>query len=239
LKIGTTSLVLELIERGHAPPIALADPVAATKTISRDETCAWLVPRSDGATIGAVDLQRLYLAAARDYCARDAETDWVLAEWERALDDLAVDPWRCGDRIDWVAKKQLLTLLREAEHLEWDDPWLQSIDLEYHNVSLEHGLFYEMVREGRVQRLVTEEQIKDAIFHPPETTRAFFRGRAVARFNRDIASIQWDELTFQHNGTARTVSLPHPAHDAALARLNEAIRGARTYAEFEAALNQG
>jgi proteasome accessory factor A len=95
------------------------------------------------------------------------------------------------------------------------------------------------MREGRMQRLVTEEQIKDAIFHPPETTRAFFRGRAVARFNRDIASIQWDELTFQHNGARRTVSLPHPAHDAALTRLNDAIREAPTYAEFEAALGLG
>jgi proteasome accessory factor A len=239
MKLGTTALVLELIERGHAPQVALADPVAATKTISRDESCTWLVARDDGATMGGIDLQRLYLAAAREHCDRDAETDWVLREWERALDDLARDPWSCADRLDWVAKKQLLTLFREAEHLEWSDPWLQSIDLEYHNLSLEHGLYYEMMREGRMQRLVTEEQIKDAIFHPPETTRAFFRGRAVARFNRDIASIQWDELTFQHNGARRIVSLPHPAHDATLTRLNDAIREAPTYAEFEAALGKG
>ena len=90
---------------------------------------------------------------------------------------------------------------QESEKLDWSDPWLQSIDLEYHNVTLDQGLYYELKREGQMRRLVSEEQIKQAIFQPPETTRAFFRGRAVAKFNREIESIQWDELTFRGNGT--------------------------------------
>jgi proteasome accessory factor A len=236
LKIGTTALVLDLIEQGKAPQLELANPIDATKSISRDPSYAWIVELRDGRKISAIDVQRLYLAAAREYCAPDEETTWLLREWEAVLDDLALDYWRCKDRLDWVAKKFLLTTFQESEGLAWTDPWLQSIDLEYHNVSLEDGLYYELMREDRMRRVVTEDEVRHAIFHPPETTRAFFRGRSVARFNREIETIQWDEISFASNGTRKTVGLPHPAHDAGLERVNTAIRQARSFTELVEAL---
>ena len=178
-------------------------------------------------------MQRLYLAAAKEYAdLADEDTRWLLHQWEQVLADLETDPLQCRDRLDWVAKKFLLGTFQEAEKLAWSDPWLQSIDLEYHNISLENGLYYELVREGQMQRMVSEEEIKSAIFQPPSTTRAFFRGRAVAKYNREIASIQWDEMTFQHNGALRIVSLSQPSHDPGLERLNDAIREARTFGEM-------
>jgi proteasome accessory factor A len=236
LKLGTTALVLELIEFGHAPRLKFAQPVEATKAISRDESLRWIIQLEDGRTISAIDVQRQYLAAAREHCERGVDTDWLLAEWEQVLDDLAADHWLCRDRLDWVAKQFLLTAFRESEQLEWSDPWLQSIDLEYHNVALDQGLFYELVRGGQMRRIVTEEEIKHAIFHPPETTRAFFRGRAVAKFNREIESVQWDGLSFRSGTTQRTVALPHPSHDEWLDRVNAAIRSADTFDELDAAL---
>ena len=137
-----------------------------------------------------------------------------------------------------MAKKFLLLTLKEAEGLDWNDPWLQSIDLEYHNVSLDEGLFYELVRSGQMRRFVSEDDIRQAIFAPPETTRAFFRGRAVAKFNREISSIQWDEITFRNNGTYRTVNLPHPALDAGLEKVNAAIRKAKTFSDLDGALTE-
>ncbi len=233
LKLGTTVLVLDLIEQNRAPQLDLADPVEATKAISRDQGCDWIVELRDGRKISAIDIQRLYLAAAQKHCARDDEdTAWVLREWEHALNDLATDYWLCRDRLDWVAKKFLLTTLQEAEKLAWSDPWLQSIDLEYHNVALDQGLYYELKREGQMRRFVSEDDIRRAIFQPPETTRAFFRGRAVAKFHREIESIQWDEMTFASNGSSCSVHLPHPSHDAGLDRLNAAIRDARSFSEL-------
>jgi proteasome accessory factor A len=232
LKVGTTALVLELIERGAAPQLELADPIETTRQISRDQSLDWILKLRDGRTISAIDLQRLYLGAARKHCAEDEETVWLLREWEAVLDDLAVDYWRCRDRVDWVAKKFLLTTFRESEKLEWDDPWLQSIDLEYHNVSLEHGLYYELMRENQMQRLVSEDEIRMAIFQPPATTRAFFRGRAVARFNREIESIQWDEIAFASGGQKCSVELAHPAHDPGLDKLNAAIREAKSFSDL-------
>ena len=139
---------------------------------------------------------------------------------------------RCRDRVDWVAKKFLLTTFQESEGLEWSDPWLQSIDLEYHNVSLEQGLYYELMRENQMKRLVSEDDVRRAIFQPPETTRAFFRGRAVARFNHEIESVQWDEIVLASGQIKRTVELAHPAHDAGLDRINNAIREARSFEEL-------
>jgi Pup amidohydrolase len=233
LKIGTTALVLELIEKGHAPELELANPVQATKSISRDQTYDWIIELRNGRKISAVEVQRLYLAAAQEHCDRDdPDTLWLLREWEQVLTDLANDPMTCGDRLDWVAKRFLLRTLQEAENLEWNDPWLQSIDLEYHNVSLEDGLYYELLREGQMRRVVSEEEIKNAIFQPPATTRAFFRGRSVAKFNREITSIQWDELTFNHDGSTYSVTLERPSHDPGLERVNSAIRNARTFPEL-------
>src|SRR3954464_10026474 len=103
LKMGTTALVLELIEMGKAPQLDLANPIEATKSISRDQSYSWIVELRDGRKISALDIQRLYLAAAKEHCAREGEdTAWVLREWEEILNDLTLDVMRCRDRLDWV-----------------------------------------------------------------------------------------------------------------------------------------
>src|SRR5919197_385722 len=241
MKIGTTALVLDLIERGEAPQLEIAQPVDAAKSISRDQTYDWIIELKDGRKISAIEVQRLYLrAAARldlgaDETAggkMDQDRQWVLREWENVLNDLERDPMISRDRVDWAAKKFLLNALHEEEKLYWGDPWLQAIDLEYHNVDLERGLYYELVRQGAIRRVVSEDEIKTAIFTPPETTRAFFRGRSVARFNDEIASIQWDEIVFAHPaaaGQSRRVVLPEASVDARLDALNHAARNGKTF----------
>jgi len=227
LKIGTTSLVLELIEKGCAPIIELANAVEATKSISRDPSYDWIVELADGRKISAIDIQRLYLAAAQKHCDRlQEDAPWILKEWEAVLNDLQIDPMRCADRLDWVAKKYLLSTFREEEKLDWSDPWLQSIDLEYHNIDPVAGLHYETVRACASRRFLTEEEIKNAIFQPPSSTRAFFRGRSVAKFNRAIASIQWDEVVFNTTKGPRTIPLTAAFCDVALEELNDRVQAA-------------
>lgn len=182
--------------------------------------------------MGALDIQREWLEAARRHCDPGEDTAWILREWEQVLGDLASDPMSTRDRCDWAAKRFLLETFREAEKLDWSHPWLQAIDLEYHDVSRENGLYYELVREGQMRRIVTEDVIKQAIFYPPDGTRAFFRGRAVAKFNEQITSLQWDALTFGANSDEMTIHLPHPAFDPQLDRLNALIRDARSLEEL-------
>ena len=235
MKIGTTSLVLELIDRGEVPQLEIAQPIAANKSISRDQTYNWIIELKDGRKISAIDVQRIYLkAAGKMDNGRPEEQHWVLREWENILNDLERDALSTHDRIDWAAKKLLLNALQEEEKLSWSDPWLQSIDLEYHNIDLDRGLFYELVRQGSMRRVVTEDDIRMAIFHPPETTRAFFRGRSVARFTEQIESIQWDEIVFFNGTQSQRVALPEVAANVRLEALNDAARNGKNFADFMA-----
>ena len=239
MKIGTTSIVLDLIERGKAPQLEIAQPIDSNKSISRDQTYDWIIELKDGRKISAVEVQRIYLkaAAAIDDAAPEEGRQWILREWENVLNDLDRDVMSARDRVDWAAKKFLLNALQEEEKLASSDPWLQSIDLEYHNLDLEGGLYYELVRQGSMRRVATEDEIKAAIYNPPETTRAFFRGRSVARFNDEIASIQWDEIVFTKDSFSRRISLPEAAGDARLDALNHAARNGKDFSEFVRALS--
>jgi proteasome accessory factor A len=208
LKVGTTALVIALIEQDKIPEsLTLANPIDTIKTVSHDQTYRWIVMTADGKTISAIDHQREYLALAQKYLGeRESvrfEIDWVLAEWEDTLDELEKDPMALIDRLDWVAKKWLLQTFAEEEDIDWDDAWLQSLDLEYHNIDPDEGLYYGLP----MRRVVTDEQIEAALHNPPSGTRAYFRGRAVDRFSSSIKAIQWDSITFTLNGRTHEVNL--------------------------------
>jgi len=239
MKVGTTSLILDLIEHGEAPQLEIAQPVDANKSISRDQTYNWIIELKDGRKISAIDVQRIYLRAASKL-KNDSSEDrqWILREWENVLNDLERDVMSTRDRIDWTAKRFLLDALQDEEKLSWSDPWLQSIDLEYHDLDLDQGLYYELLRKGLMRRITNEEEIKASIFNPPETTRAFFRGRAVARFNDEISSIQWDEIVFTNQARSFRVALPEAAINARLDALNHAARNGKDFSEFLNALLQ-
>src|SRR5439155_17818549 len=129
------------------------DPIRALKEISRDPDWRWIVKRLDGNRIGAVDLQRIYLELAQRYLAgKDAQTDWVLREWEYVLAGLELNPMTLGDRLDWVAKQKLFGMYMECEGLDWQDDMLQSLDLEYHNANPETGLYYGLPQAHQRRR---------------------------------------------------------------------------------------
>ena len=199
LKIGTTSLVLDLIEDGVLlKEVEISDPLEALKSVSRDPSLKWLVRRKDGTgTIGAVDLQRIYLEAAqRLYAGRDAQTDYILREWRATLDQLEADPMKLATKLDWVAKKKMLTDFIAAEkNVRWGDDILHSLDLEYHNVNPDTGLYYGLEQAGLMRRETTDKKIEDAISIPPLNTRAHGRGVVIDKLlavgSRDYV-IDWD-----------------------------------------------
>ena len=202
LKVGTTSLILDLLEAGHRPrDLSLINPVHAIKEVSRDQSFQWIVELESGGTISAIDLQREYLDLAQKVLAgRDEDTDWVLTEWESVLDDLETDPELLIDRVDWVAKKWLLEAFMEEEGLDWTDPWIESLDLEYHHLNREKGLYYDLEREGHVRRVTTDEQIEAAIRNAPENTRAKARSYVMRYLsqNRLPCIIDWNQIYFSH-----------------------------------------
>ena len=196
LKVGTTSLVLDLIEKKRPlKNLCLFDHVYAIRQISRDQSLKWIVELESGRTISAIDLQREYLKPAQKYLKnRDAETDWILTQWEQVLDALESDPMNLTDKIDWVAKKWLLQTFIEAERLTWDDPWLESLDLEYHNIDQQKSLYYELEQKEAMQRVTTDSQIRKAIKSSPKNTRAKARTYIMQElFRRKMPYIvDWD-----------------------------------------------
>jgi proteasome accessory factor A len=214
LKVGTTCLVLDLVESDAAPKGArLSDPIQSLKSISRDPTWRWRVTLADGATMSAVDLQRLYLdAAKRRLAGRDEQTDWVLAEWEYVLDGLELDPMALDDRLDWVAKRKLLQGFMESEGCGWHDDIMQSLDLEYHNVSLENGLYHGLMQAGMIHRVTTDEAIEESMCQAPHNTRAAGRSQVVRKLiesrNKRYV-VDWDSVYVDRE---RFLELKNPFH---------------------------
>ncbi len=197
LKVGTTRLVLDLIEQGAAPRCELETPVAAVKELSRDADLKATVRRKGSGTISALELQEAYwLAADKVLAGSDEEADWVLREWARTLALLAGDRSQLVGRLDWVTKLWFLETFVREERIGWDDPWLASLDLEYHNLDPERGLYLGLEAEGKTARLTTDGEIDHAMVVGPRDTRGGIRGLCVRRFREHIQSIQWERVRF-------------------------------------------
>jgi proteasome accessory factor A len=197
LKVGTTQLVLELIVRNRAPVLELDQPVSAVKQISRDADLKAVVRLNDRRHLSGLEIQECYCEAARrELAGADPETDWILHEWTETLRLLMEDRSRLVGKLDWVTKQWLLERFVREEQIGWDDPWLASLDLEYHNINPERGLHRGLEAEGNVWRLTTEEDIEQALSVGPADTRGGLRGICVRRFSDRISQMQWERIRF-------------------------------------------
>ncbi|MFO0706283.1 MAG: proteasome accessory factor PafA2 family protein [Nitrospira sp.] len=208
LKVGTTQLVLELIERGAVPDIELADPVLAVKQVSRDPDLKATVRHRRGGALSGLEIQmQYYEAAQRTLAGTDAGTDWVLREWEDTLRQLTRDRRALIGKLDWVTKQWLLDTFAQEERIGWDDPWLASLDLEYHNVNPDRGLYLGLEAEGKAWRMTTETDIEQALSAGPHDTRGGLRGLCVRRFGDQITSMQWERIRFAGGLAGRTLEM--------------------------------
>src|SRR5215217_6777068 len=201
LKVGTTSLVLAMIEAKALPnDLVLEEPVAELQAVSHDPSLTHKVRLRDGRQLTALEVQRLYLEQAEKFVATqgesDEQTDDVLRRWAEVLDDLAIDPMRCADRLDWPAKLRLLEGYRSRDGLSWGDSRLHLVDLQYSDVRPDKGLYNRLVARGSMQRLLTDDEVTRAMVAPPVDTRAFFRGECLRRYPSQVAAASWDSVVF-------------------------------------------
>ncbi|MDT7593641.1 MAG: Pup amidohydrolase [Pseudonocardiales bacterium] len=203
LKVGTTALVLDMIEAGQRfDDLRLAEPVRSVHAISRDPGLQAKVELADGRKMTGLDLQWAYHERAVAHVARtqgeqvDEVTAEVMTTWGDVLDALGRDPMECADRLDWPAKLRLLEGYRARDGLAWSSPRLQLVDLQYSDVRMGKGLYNRLVARGSMKRLVTEDEVIDAMRKPPEDTRAYFRGRCLERYPAAVAAASWDSVIF-------------------------------------------
>jgi proteasome accessory factor A len=235
LKIGMTAIVLKMIEDAFLPDLTVLSPVQALHEISRDPTCRATVTLADGRTVTAVQLQWEYLEHAKKYVEREDDTPEqreVIERWESVLAALEDDPATLHRQLDWVAKRRLLQAYRDRDGLEWGDSKLRAIDLQYHDVRRDRGLYYRLEASGKVERLTTDAEVDAAIDEPPEDTRAYFRGRCISRYPDSIAAASWDSLIIDTGADAlQRIPMREP-----LRGTKEHVEGLLEQAEDAAAL---
>ncbi|WP_432485105.1 depupylase/deamidase Dop [Kineococcus esterisolvens] len=219
LKVGTTSLVLAALEAGAlaggpAGDLQVAEPVRALHEVSHDPGLQHLVRLRDGRRMTALQLQWAYFEAAAAFVDdrqgpdADADTREVLTRWEGVLTRLGDDVMSAAREVDWVAKLRLLEGYRSRDGLGWDSHRLQAVDLQWSDVRPEKGLYLKLAERGQVERLVTEEAVQHAVTHPPEDTRAYFRGECLARYGSRVAAASWDSVIFDVPGRGALQRVP-------------------------------
>lgn len=230
LKLGTTDLVLRMLESGVSlRESALDNPVRAIRDISHDLTGRAPVRRASGGTATAIEIQEDLLERARAFVEatgdETASTAWVLELWERGLRAVATGDHSLVDtELDWAIKEKLIERYRQRHGAALDDPRVTRLQLAYHDISASTGLLPSLTARGLVRRVTTDDELEAARNTPPQTTRARLRGafvRAAQEARRDH-TVDWVHLKV-NDAAARTVlcSDPFRSHDERVDRLIE------------------
>ena len=201
LKMGTTSLMMELIELGVAnPEWILSNSVDTMRDISRDPEFKWEITLRDGKPTTALELQWDMLQAGKKYLAgSSSDADWVLEAWESVLTDMPKGPEALIGRVDWASKYWLLTEFMKSENVGWQDPWIKSLDLEFHNLNKAHGLYWGLEANGDAHRKTSDEAIRFAMSSAPKGTRADGRGELVKTLLESQTGYLIDWIGFRLN----------------------------------------
>ena len=201
LKVGTTQLVLRMIEdRAITRDVPLDAPVQALREISRDTTCKAKVRLRDGRKVDAIELQREYLEMAHTYSAThtlNAEERDVLNRWERTLRLLREDPMHLRRELDWVIKKWLLEQQISRRGLDWTAPRLRQLDIQYHSIEPSKSLFYVLQNANQVERLIDDARVTHFTVHPTDDTRAYTRAMCLAKYSESVWAVNWEHVTFR------------------------------------------
>jgi proteasome accessory factor PafA2 len=203
LKVGTTAIVLAMIEDGFIDKdLSVSQPVAAIRSVSHDPTCRATVDVAELGRCSAIEVQWEFLRLARKYadetglesCGPEAMGALVLDRWEAVLNALESDPATLDGQLDWVTKLNLLKAYAARDDLEWSDPKLELLSVQYHDVRPDRSLYEKLVRAGKVERLLVEDEVRSAMADPPESTRAYFRGTCLSRWADSVVAANWDSL---------------------------------------------
>jgi len=231
LKVGACSLVLRMLED---PQVVLRDmtlenPIRAIREISHDLTLTRTVRLANGRELTAFDIQSEYLQRAVRYAQThdlSPQEKQALDMWEHVMTGLEREPLSLTREIDWVTKYQLIEAYRARHGLELGDPRVALVDLQYHDIRRDRSVFYKLQNADKVERIVTDADITEAIDTPPQTTRARLRGEFIRRAKerkRDY-TVDWVHLKL-NDQAQRTVLCKDPfrSQDDRVDRLIESL----------------
>ena len=215
LKVGTTSIVLSMIEDDAFPAhLVIKDPVRAVRQVSHDTTLNAVIEMVDGRHLTAAQIQTEIIEAATNYATRfglDSVDEQigndVLQRWHNVVASLQTDPLTVANIVDWVAKKRIVEGFALRHGLQTTDPRLKAIDLQYHDMRVEKCL---ALRAG-LDVLCLPQDVMWSMVHPPSSTRAYFRGTVLQRWPSDVVAANWDSVVFDiPNQGLKRIPMPEP-----------------------------
>ncbi len=227
LKVGACSILLQMLEE---PGVVLRDmtlenPIRAIREISHDLTCQRRVRLANGRMLSALEIQLEYFERAQDFSTRfdlGVEQKRALQMWGYCLERLEEDPLSLDRECDWVIKYRLIDAYRQRHGIPWEDPRLALLDLKYHDVSRQRGLFYKMQQRDMVESICLENDVTEAMSRPPQTTRARLRGEFVRRAKERKRDYTVDWVHLKLNDQAQRTVLckdPFKSHDERVEKL--------------------
>ncbi|AKT51917.1 Pup deamidase/depupylase [Arsenicicoccus sp. oral taxon 190] len=244
LKMGTTSLVLGIIEAQDVPrTLTLANPVAALQQISHDPTLRTTVELADGRRMTALDILWSYYEMVDDHLSRevgddlDEDTQEIMTRWDHLLTMLGQDVMLAAPMIDWVAKLRLFEQYRSRDGMGWDDPRLRAMDIQWSDVRPDKGLHHKLEAAGRIDRVEPPERVRAAVTEPPPDTRAWLRGTMVERYPHEVLAASWDSVIVRRHPDEppSRLALPEPRR-CTRAHLEAVVAASPTVADLLARL---
>jgi proteasome accessory factor A len=232
LKVASCDLVLRMIEEGVVMrDLTMENPIRAIREISHDMTGRRRVRLANGREASALEIQTDYLQRARDFVdRREIRTpviDRTLDLWERGLKAVESGDLGLVEReLDWVIKWKLIDRYRANQGIPLSHARIAQLDLAYHDIHRERGLYYLLERRGAVARVTDDLRIFEAKSKPPQTTRARLRGEFIKRAQerrRDF-TVDWVHLKL-NDQAQRTVLCKDPfrSHDERVHKLIEGM----------------
>lgn len=220
LKVATCDLVLRTLEAESVlRDMTLDNPIRAIREISHDITGRRRVKLANGRQLSALEIQQSYLERVEQFVQRDAQATEADREtvrrWRHVLETLVTAPMQLHRELDWVAKYRLVEAYRERHDLPLSHPRVAMIDLAYHDVTRERGLYHLLRRQGRVETVLDDDAVERATQEPPSDTRAALRGRFIraAKEARRDFTVDWVHLKL-NDQAQRTVLCKDPfVHD--------------------------
>ncbi len=215
VKIGTTAALLQMIEDNVVfRDVSLENPIRSIREISHDITCRRRVRLRNGRELSALDIQWEYLDRTLRYARTTGfppEVQKAVEMWEYLLTSIEKDPLSLSREVDWVTKYHLIEKYQAKWDLNRSDPKLALLDLSYHDVNRQRGLYYIMQRRGYVDRIVTDAAVATAMVSPPQTTRARLRGEFIkaAKAKKRDFTVDWVHLKL-NDQAQRTVLCKDP-----------------------------
>lgn len=247
LKLGMTSALLHVLEQADEDvldkleALTLADPVSAVQRVSKDLKLVRPLKLKNGELKTALELQQEILDIIRDCVGEpDDDTVAVLERWQGILTRLGEDPMSCSRDVEWVAKYRLLNRLRERHNLNWKHPRLAAFDLQWSDLDPVRSLYQRLVNANAVDLLVTADEAAAAVSDAPESTRAYFRGTVMDKYNAEIQAASWESVVFDlvEEEQLVRISMPDP-YKGTRAIVGEILDNAATASDLVEALAAG